>query len=307
MTEERPTQRLGRGLSALFQDEGEDYAALDRLRQAKAVPVDQLKPSPLQPRRRFDTEDMSALVESIRDKGILQPILVRRSADSPEIYEIVAGERRWRAAQLAQLHEVPVIVRDLTDRDTLEVALVENVQRSDLTPIEEAQAYRRLMDEFGYTQDALAQAIGKSRSHVANIVRLTDLPEGVQQLLDGGQISAGHARALLGAADPALLARKVVRKALNVRQTEALVRNERTGQAPEPQGQGAPGRGVKDPNTAALERELSQALGLRVTIDIRGQGGTLGIHYATLEQLDDVLHRLKQGAPRRIGPAAEED
>ncbi|MFO1189349.1 MAG: ParB/RepB/Spo0J family partition protein [Alphaproteobacteria bacterium] len=292
MIDERPNQRLGRGLSALFQDEGEDYAALDRLRQAKTVPIDQLRPSPFQPRRKFDAEDMSALVESIRDKGVLQPILVRRSADSPEAYEIVAGERRWRAAQVAQLHDVPVIVRDLTDRDTLEVALVENVQRSDLTAVEEGQAYRRLIEEFGYTQEALAQAIGKSRSHVANIIRLTELPEPVLQMLDSNQLSAGHARALLSAADPAALARKVVRKGLNVRQTEALVRRERTGTA-------APPHPGKDANTAALENELSQALGLRVTIDIRGQGGTLGIHYATLEQLDDVLHRLKQGAPRR--------
>lgn len=292
MSDERPNQRLGRGLSALFQDEGEDYAALDRLRQAKTVPIDQLRPSPFQPRRRFDPEQMSALVDSIRDKGVLQPILVRRSAESPEAYEIVAGERRWRAAQVAQLHEVPVIVRDLTDRDTLEVALVENVQRSDLTATEEAQAYRRLIEEFGYTQEALAQAIGKSRSHVANIIRLTELPEAVLQLLDSDQITAGHARALLSAADPAALAKKVVKKGLNVRQTEALVRRERTGDK-------TPIHPGKDPNTAALENELSQALGLRVTIDIRGQGGTLGIHYSTLEQLDDVLHRLKQGALRR--------
>jgi ParB family chromosome partitioning protein len=293
LSDERANQPLGRGLSALFQDEGDDYAALDRLRQAKTVPIDLLRPSPFQPRRRFDAEQMSALVDSIRDKGILQPILVRRSADSPETYEIVAGERRWRAAQVAQLHEVPVIVRDLTDRDTLEVALVENVQRSDLTAVEEAQAYRRLIEDFGYTQDALAQAIGKSRSHVANIIRLTELPEPVLHLLDSSQISAGHARALLGAADPAALARRVVRKGLNVRQTEALVRRERTGAAAS-----APHPG-KDANTAALENEISQALGLRVTIDIRGQGGTLGIHYTSLEQLDDVLHRLKQGAPKR--------
>jgi ParB family chromosome partitioning protein len=290
--ERQPAQRLGRGLSALFQDEGEDYAALDRLRQGKTVPIDQLRPSPFQPRRKFDTEEMSALVESIREKGILQPILVRRSAESPDAYEIVAGERRWRAAQVAQLHEVPVIIRDLTDRDTLEVALVENVQRADLTAVEEAQAYRRLIEEFGYTQDALAQAIGKSRSHVANIIRLTDLPAAVLELLDSSQISAGHARALLSAADPAALARKVVRKGLNVRQTEALVRRERTGAT-------TPGQGGKDPNTVALEKDLSQVLGLRVTIDIRGQGGTLGIHYTSLEQLDDVLHRLKQGAPKR--------
>lgn len=281
----RPPQSLGRGLSALFQDEGEDYASLDQVRQAKSVPVEFLTPGPFQPRRHFDAADLESLVESVRERGILQPILVRRSAENASMYEIVAGERRWRAAQLAQLHEVPVLIRELSNEDTLEIALVENIQRADLTALEEAQGYRRLIDEFSYSTQHLAKAIGKSRSHIANMMRLLELPPAVQEMIDGGALTAGHARALVGAKDALELARTVVKRGLNVRQTEALTRPRKAPRIPREAS-------FKDADTAALERDLGQRLGLKVTIAFQGRSGTLSIHYSTLEQLDDILRRL---------------
>lgn len=282
---------LGRGLSALFGEESEDYAALDRLRQAKTVPVDFVRAGRFQPRRHFDDAALQALADSIREKGVLQPILVRRHPDEASAYEIIAGERRWRAAQLAQLHEIPVVIRELDDRDALEIALVENVQRQDLTPLEEAEGYRRLMDEFSHTQENLAKSVGKSRSHVANTMRLLALPEPVKQHLEAGRLSAGHARALLNASDPEGLAGEVVRRGLNVRQTEQLA------QAAKPTARRVPP--PKDPDTAALERDLANLLGLKVTVNFAGRSGALTIHYQTLEQLDDVLRRLNQTPPPR--------
>jgi len=290
MSDDRQPHNLGRGLSALFQDEGEDYASLDQVRQTKMVPVEFLSPGRFQPRHRFESGDMDSLVASVRERGVLQPILVRRSPDSASSFEIVAGERRWRAAQLAQLHEVPVLVRELSDEEALEIALVENIQRADLTAIEEARGYQRLLDEFGYTNQALGKAVGKSRSHVANMIRLLDLPEPVRDMVEDGQLSAGHARALIGAADPLALARTVVTRGLNVRQAEALARAEKRPAKPRK----APA--AKDVDTARLERDLSQLLGLKVSIELRGEGGVLAIRYDTLDQLDDVLHRL-QGRP----------
>ncbi|MHA1113015.1 MAG: ParB/RepB/Spo0J family partition protein [Alphaproteobacteria bacterium] len=287
MSDERQPHNLGRGLSALFQDEGEDYASLDQLRQTKMVPVEFLAPGRFQPRRHFDSGDMDSLVDSVRERGVLQPILVRRATDSASNYEIVAGERRWRAAQLAQLHEVPILVRDFSDEEALEVALVENIQRADLTPIEEARGYQRLLDEFKYTNQSLGKAVGKSRSHIANMVRLLDLPEAVRDMVEDNRLSAGHARALIGAGDPLALARQVVKRGLNVRQTEALARSDKR---PRP----APRKPApKDVDTARLERDLSQLLGLKVSIELRGEGGVLAIRYDTLDQLDDVLHRLQ--------------
>ena len=211
--------RLGRGLSSLLGEDGDDLAQLDRLRQSRNVPIEQISPGPYQPRRQFDQEALAALADSIRERGVLQPILLRRDPEG-EGFQIVAGERRWRAAQLAQLHEVPALIRELADDEALEIALIENIQRSDLTPLEEAEAFRRLVDEHGHTQEAVAQAVGKSRSHVANTMRLLALPDSVKQQLDAGNLSAGHARALLGAEDPAALAEEVIRRRLNVRQTE---------------------------------------------------------------------------------------
>ncbi len=293
VSEEGRRRNLGRGLSALFGEESEDYAALDRLRQAKTVPIDFVRPGRFQPRQRFDEEALQALAQSIREKGVLQPLLVRRHPEAANAYEIIAGERRWRAAQMAQLHEIPVVIREFEDREALEIALVENIQRQDLSPLEEAEGYRRLMEEFGHTQERLAEAVGKSRSHVANMMRLLGLPDTVKELLAAGTLSAGHARALLNAADPAALAAEVVRRGLNVRATEKLAQAARgQGSAPAP-------KPPKDADTAALERDLANLLGLRVTVNFAGRGGSLTIHYRTLEQLDDVLRRLHQIPPSR--------
>ncbi len=298
MTDERPRGRqLGRGLSALFGEEAEDYAELDSVRQSKTVPIGHLRPGRFQPRRDFDDEQMASLVQSVKDQGILQPLLVRRDPDNPETFEIVAGERRWRAAQLAQLHEVPVVVKDLTDAGTLEIALIENIQRQDLNPLEEGEGYRRLIDEFDHTQDALSRVVGRSRSHVANTLRLLNLSDVVKELLIGGDLTAGHARALLNADEPDKLARRIVKQGLNVRQTERLVKQARSDTA----GGASPAKPAKDPDTMALEKDLSDLLGLRVTVNFRGDGGELVIHYKTVEQLDEVLHKLSYGTAPKIG------
>jgi ParB family chromosome partitioning protein len=271
---------LGRGLSALFGEDGEEAASQGE--GQRSIPIEFLEPGRYQPRRRFDEEAVSSLAESIRERGILQPLLVRQvGADR---YEIVAGERRWRAAQLAGLHEVPAIVRELDDRGALEVAIVENVQREDLTPVEEAEGYRRLLDEFGHTQDAVARIVGKSRSHVANTLRLLALPDPVKAMLADGQLTAGHARALLTLADPAAAAKDVVRRGLNVRQTELLAKPARPP-APAP---------VRSADIEALEAELSRSLGLEVAVEHgRGGRGALVIRYRSLDQLDGVLARLR--------------
>ena len=289
--QDRPSN-LGRGLAALLGDETEDYTTLDRVRTSKQVPVEFLHPGRLQPRRHFDEESLSALAESIRENGVLQPILVRRDPGQPDAFEIVAGERRWRAAQIAQLHEVPIVIRELSDAETLQLAIIENVQREDLSPLEEADGYRQLMEEFSYTQEALSNVIGKSRSHIANTLRLLKLSEPVRDLLTEGKLSAGHARALLNAEAPESLAKKVVDKGLSVRETERLANESK---APGPAAKKAARPPLeKDPNTVALERDLSALLGLKVSVTFRGSGGELTIHYNTLDQLDDVLHRLHQ-------------
>jgi ParB family transcriptional regulator, chromosome partitioning protein len=297
---EEPRRRgLGRGLSALlgepssFTQPSAAEGGSELSRALRSLPVETLRPGRFQPRRVFDQAAIEDLVHSVREKGILQPLVVRRHPDEPEFYEIIAGERRWRAAQAAGLHEVPAIVRDLSDREALEVALIENLQRQDLSPLEEAEGYRRLMDDFAHTQEELAKAVGKSRSHVANMMRLLALPQPVKQMLDQGELTAGHARALLTSGDPVGLARQVVAKALNVRQTEKLV------QKRPDQAKSRPLALAKDADVVALERDLAAALGLKVTIGLRGQGGELTIHYGTLEQLDDVLHRLTNGQQGR--------
>ena len=283
---------LGRGLSALLGDETADYAELDRVRLSKMVPIELLTPNPAQPRRHFDEETIDALVDSIREKGILQPLLVRRDAARTNAYEIVAGERRWRAAQRAGLAEVPVVIKELDDSEALELALIENVQREDLTAIEEAEGYRRLMEEFGHTQEALSKAIGKSRSHIANLLRLLTLPDPVQTMVDDGRLTAGHARALVGIPTPEVWAELVVKRGWNVRDTERMVKRSQAGPAETP-----PPPSPRDPNIAALENDLTQLLGLKVSIKAKGDGGALSIAYETLEQLDDVLHRLTHGKP----------
>ena len=291
MSEETTRRRhLGRGLSALF---GEEAEAPGRPPVAGpvAMPIEFLGPGPRQPRRVFDAAGMVELVASVRERGILQPLIVRPDPAEAGRYEIVAGERRWRAAQRAQLHEVPVIVRELDDREALEVALIENIQRRDLTPIEEAEGLIRLMDEFGYTQKALAEAVGKSRGHVANMLRLLQLPAGARTLLAEGALSAGHARALAGAENPETLAGEVVRRGLNVRQTERLVLQARAAASPRPR----PARPPRDHGIVELEDVLTRDLGLRVAIKTRGVGGALVIHYELPEQLERVLDHLKAG------------
>lgn len=289
--DENRKRGLGRGLSALLGDEPADDAPSrpESGRTAHMIPVEHMHPSPFQPRKQLDDEAFTALVGSVRDKGVLQPLLVRPDPGNPGRYEIVAGERRWRAAQQAQLHEVPAVVKELNDQETLEVALVENLQREDLTPLEEAEAYVRLINEFGHTQEILARAVGKSRSHVANTLRLLTLPDPVRRMLGDGLLSAGHARALVNAADPAALANEIVRRGLNVRQAEDLSRRAKSGGEPAP-------RAVvpADPNIGALENDLSNNLGLKVKVAAKpGGAGTLTIHYKSPDQLDGVLWRLR--------------
>jgi ParB family chromosome partitioning protein len=307
-------KNLGRGLSALLGEDETDYAQLDKLRNLKTVPIEFLHPGRYQPRHRIDQDQIKDLAESIRQKGILQPILVRRHPDEPNAFEIIAGERRWRAAQLANLHEVPVVVKELTDQDAMEIGLVENLQRQDLSPLEEAEGYQRLMDEFSHTQEQLAQAVGKSRSHVANMLRLLGLPVSVKEMLDDGQLTAGHARALLGAAGNVVeMAQHVIKKGLNVRQTEKLVKKKDPGATLHRIAAAV----EKDADTLALERDLANILGLKVEIRAhQSGGGALTLHYSTLEQLDDILHRLTHGgqgpdrtvlAPVAAGPLGDDD
>ena len=298
-------RRLGRGLSALLGEESEDYAKLDRLKASRSLGIDQLRPGRFQPRRRMSDAELDELAQSIAAKGILQPLLVRRIPEDPAAFEIVAGERRWRAAQKAGLHEVPVVIRELADGEALEAALVENLQREDLSPLEEAEGFRRLMEEFGHTQEALGKVVGKSRSHVANCLRLLTLPDPVKALIDSGELTAGHARALVTAADPTALAAEVVARGLTVRATEDLARDGREPKIEaEPRARSSRARGAepareRDPNTLALERDLSAVLGLAVEIRFRGQGGTLILHYQSLDQLDDILLRLNRPQPPR--------
>ncbi|MDH3661745.1 MAG: ParB/RepB/Spo0J family partition protein [Alphaproteobacteria bacterium] len=281
---------LGRGLSSLIPETSVDIRSGSG-HEGRSLPIERLKPSPLQPRRRFSEDELNGLAESIRAKGIMQPLLVRAASDGSADYEIIAGERRWRAAQLAGIHELPVIVRDLSDRETLEVALLENIQREDLSPLEEAEAYQRLIDEFGHTQQELADTLGKSRSHIANLLRLLGLPKEVRAMVENDQLSAGHARALLNADDPLALAKTVINRGLNVRQTEMMVRLRKGGDALRPSTPSMPL--VKDPDTLALERELSASLGLRVALSSKGKGGSLIISYRSLDQLDELLERLR--------------
>jgi ParB family transcriptional regulator, chromosome partitioning protein len=278
---------LGMGLSALLGGTAEAVAGGEGQERPRTVPVEFLRPCPLQPRRHFAAAELEALADSIRHRGVIQPLLVRRTP-SGGFYEIVAGERRWRAAQIAGVHDLPVIVHELSDRDALEVALLENVQRQDLSPLEEAEGYRHLIDDYRHTQEELASALGKSRSHIANLLRLLGLPAAVRALLEQGALSAGHARALLGARDPLALAQAVVSRGLNVRQTEALVRA-----AAERVPRRRAAAEAKDPNIVALEQDLSRTLGLTVCLTPKGAGGTLQIAYGSLEQLDALIGRLR--------------
>jgi ParB family chromosome partitioning protein len=287
---------LGRGLSALL---GENVAETTPVAGAppmgvQTAPIESLKPNPDQPRKIFTQDDLDELTASIRDKGILQPILVRTQPGHDGMWQIIAGERRWRAAQAARLTEVPIVVREMDDVEVFEVAIIENVQRADLNPLEEADAYRMLMERFGRTQDAVAGVVGKSRSHVANTLRLLQLPEEVLWYVRNGKLSAGHARALITAPNPGELADQAHKEGLNVRQTEALAR--RAAEGPKPvaaKPASASGEGSAD--VAALEQDLADALGLKVKLADKGGKGEITIRYGSLEQLDDLCRRLMRG------------
>jgi len=258
------------------------------------APIESLKPNPDQPRKIFDREDLEELAASIRDKGVLQPILVRSHPREDGVWQIIAGERRWRAAQLARLTEAPIVVKEMDDVAVFEVAIIENVQRTDLNPLEEADAYRMLMERFGRTQDAVAGVVGKSRSHVANTLRLLQLPETVLQHVRTGKLSAGHARALITAPDPTALADQIVAEGLNVRQAEALAR--RAAEGPKDRGPRHPAAGRDgSADVAALEQDLADALGLKVQLTDRNGKGELTVRYGSLEQLDDLCRRLMRG------------
>lgn len=292
MTSKDKKRGLGRGLSALMADVNEPVATPTQSRAPdQVIPIESIRPNPDQPRKQFNAEALDDLVASIKEKGILQPLIVRK-VDSG--FEIVAGERRWRAAQKAQLHDIPVLVRDFTDAEVLEVAIIENIQRADLNPIEEAAGYRQLMDRFDRTQEMMADALGKSRSHIANLLRLLQLPKSVQDMVSDGKLSSGHARALITADDPEGLAKQVVAKGLSVRATEALVKkaaapddNIFKGDAPKK----AP---EKDADTKALEADLSAATGVKVTLSHKpdGEAGQMTLSYESLDQLDELCRKL---------------
>ncbi len=281
--------RLGRGLAALIGD----VAPIDGPRVLepsgiKRLPVEFIIANRHNPRREFDNDQLEELANSIREKGVMQPILVRPSDVDPDTYEIIAGERRWRAAQKAGLHEVPVIIREVDDKEALELAIIENVQRADLNSIDEALGYGELMDKYDYTQNDLAQVIGKSRSHVANTIRLLRLPDEVKGLLSSGELTAGHARTLITADDPSNLAQQILKLGLSVRQAEEMSQKRKDKQNNPPK---APAQ--KNTDSLALEKELSDFLGMQVNLKGRGESGKLEIHYKSLEQLDAICRRLK--------------
>ena len=295
MAEEGTRSRLGRGLAALIGDVGEE-SSVERPRAQRRLPTSALRPNARNPRRSFAAADLEELAASLRERGIIQPIVVRPLRGVPDGYEIVAGERRWRAAQRAGLHEVPVVVIEATDAEALQLAIIENVQRADLNPLEEAEGYRALMEEFHNSQEEIAKIVGKSRSYIANTLRLLKLPDAVKAYIQDGKLTAGHARMLIGEPNAEQLAQDIVARDLNVREVEAMAR-ERAHKSGKKQTNGRRAHGVaaKDADTLAAEKRLTDALGLTVSIDQRrGGGGTLSIRYRDFDQLDDVIQRLEK-------------
>ncbi|MGA2941468.1 MAG: ParB/RepB/Spo0J family partition protein [Xanthobacteraceae bacterium] len=292
---EEARSRLGRGLASLIGDVGNESSAEQRPQGQRRIPTAALRPNARNPRRIFSNDELDELATSLRERGIIQPIAVRPIRGVADSYEIIAGERRWRAAQRAGLHEVPVFVIEATDAEALQLAIVENVQRSDLNPLEEAEGYRALIRDFSYSQDDVARTVGKSRSHVANLLRLQTLPDRVRDHILSGRLSAGHARALVGHHDAERLADEIVANGFNVRQVEEIARQQsnRTGKRSGKSPKNSPD---KSTDTLALEKHLSNALGLVVSIDHRGDGGVLSIRYRNLEQLDDLTGRLSKKA-----------
>jgi ParB family transcriptional regulator, chromosome partitioning protein len=300
MSDKKPkTRGLGRGLSALMADVApqEDRAAESGQPRKSdfLVAIEKVFPNPHQPRRRFENAQLEDLATSIREKGVIQPLIVRRRAMAEGTFEIVAGERRWRAAQMAQLHELPVLVRDFNDTEVLEIAIIENIQRADLNPVEEAVGYKQLMEKFGHTQEKLSAVLGKSRSHIANLVRLLQLPEEVQAYLREGQLSAGHARALITSSDPVSLARKVIEAGLSVRETERLAKaQDQSAETKDASQTKTRQPKDKDADTRALEADLSANLGMKVSIqhDNGQESGLISIRYASLDELDELCQKL---------------
>ncbi|MEO5758174.1 MAG: ParB/RepB/Spo0J family partition protein [Mesorhizobium sp.] len=291
MSEDLSRKRLGRGLAALIGEIDRPSAPEKPAASADGkVPIEFLSPNPKNPRRHFGDADLADLAQSIREHGVVQPVVARPSAAQPGRYEIIAGERRWRAAQRAGLTEIPIIVRDVNDRTALELAIIENVQRTDLNAVEEALGYQQLIDDHGYTQADLGQVIGKSRSHVANTLRLLKLPDVIRDMLVDGSLSAGHARTLVTAQDPAGLAKRIVEEGLSVRQAEALAQMPAGSTAAPKKAEPA----QKDTNTLALEKLMTDTIGMMVAIDHKEKGGVLRVSYRTLEQLDELCRRLKQ-------------
>ena len=293
MAEEGGRRRLGRGLAVLIGDVAEEPSA-ERSRGARRLPTGSLRPNPHNPRRTFSDAELEELTASLRERGIIQPIVVRQTRGATGDYEIIAGERRWRAAQRAGLHEVPVVVIEATDAEALQLAIIENVQRADLNALEEAQGYRALIDEFGNSQEDIAKIVGKSRSYVANTLRLLKLSDTVKAYIHSGKLTAGHARMLIGEPNADELAEEIIARELNVRQVEAMAR-ERAGKSNKQTKRNARGAAAKDADVLAFEKRVSDATGLVVSIDHREDHGTLTIRYGNLEQLDDLVQRLVRG------------
>lgn len=291
LAEDHARSRLGRGLAALIGDMAAE-TSVDRPRGQRRLPTAALRPSPRNPRRAFPDAELDELVASLRERGIIQPIVARPVQGTADAFEIIAGERRWRAAQRAGLHEVPVVIIEANDAEALQLAIIENVQRADLNPLEEAEGYRALIEEFGNSQDEIAKIVGKSRSHVANTLRLLKLPETIKAYIHAGKLFAGHARMLVGQPDAERLAEEIVARGLNVRQVESLARE--TGERGGKSRTRAVRRAAKNANLVALEKRISDALGLAVSINEAKRGGVLTIRYRNLDQLDDVLRRLEK-------------
>ena len=285
--------RLGRGLAALIGDVGEETKRTERARSQRRVPVEFLRPNPRNPRRNFSDADLDELASSLRERGIIQPIVVRPVRGSADAFEIIAGERRWRAAQRAGLHEVPIVSVEVTDDEALQLAIIENVQRTDLNAVEEATGYQALINDFRHSHDEIAKVVGKSRVHITNTLRLLKLPETVQIHVRSGTLSAGHARMLIGQPNAEQLAQQIIDRGLNVRQVEEWMRDSGREQGKKTNGRR---RNGKDADTAAVERRVSDALGLRVNIEHRGEGGVVHIQYRNLDQFDDVVRRLERKA-----------
>jgi len=293
---------LGRGLSALFGDADASYqpraltpgavaSATNKQGSVQTLPIEWVQPGAYQPRRHFDEDAIKELAESIKERGILQPLMVRPIEGEKDCFELIAGERRWRAAQLVGLHEVPVIVKEMTDREAMEIGLIENVQRQDLSPLEEAEGYRRLIEEFSHSQEGLSRVVGKSRPHITNLLRLLTLPESVKKMVDEGQLSMGHARSVLTAKNPVAMANEIVKRGLSVRQCEVLAKKESEGRFAKHKKEAA--KTEVDADVIALEKELERMVGLRVKIASQGKAGSLTLFYANLDQLEGLVQRLQ--------------